>query len=462
MSRFVLVFFVAGLLLAAAIGFAPSTAGDKPTSVKQFGATGDGETDDTAAIQKAVDSGIGEIRFPKGTYRITRTITVDLDSTEATSLCGEGTATVLMTGEGPAFHFIGTHDGTASPATVKPEVWQRQRAPMVDGLEIVGAHPQASGVEANGTMQMTITRTVVREARHGIHLTGRNRNVIISNCHLYDNCGVGVFLDRLNLHQVNLTGCHISYNDGGGVVLRESEIRNLHIGTCDIEGNMGDADSSPTANVWLDATGSSIGEVAITGCTIQHTHGAPDSANIRIDASSTKRPFTEELRHGNFTIADNVLSDVQVNIEVKNARAVTITGNTIWKGYRTNLLVEGCRNVVLANNVFDRNPRYHYGDGPDADLGIIFRDTTDSTLSGNHIYGVGDIPAAVLLQRCRRMNIVGCTIGNYGRCGLHLDEVHDSRVSDCLIYHDAPNAQERIPLKVDGGKGNQIVDNLLQ
>jgi polygalacturonase len=31
--------------------------------LRDFGVAGDGATDDTAAIQKAVDSGLGEIRF---------------------------------------------------------------------------------------------------------------------------------------------------------------------------------------------------------------------------------------------------------------------------------------------------------------------------------------------------------------------------------------------------------------
>ena len=39
-------------------------------NVKDFGATGDGTTDDTVAIQLALDSGAGTIVFPDGTYLV--------------------------------------------------------------------------------------------------------------------------------------------------------------------------------------------------------------------------------------------------------------------------------------------------------------------------------------------------------------------------------------------------------
>ena len=51
-------------------------------NVKHHGATGDGSTDDTAAIKSAVavfSSGNGEIYFPAGTYKVTSTITIDQD-----------------------------------------------------------------------------------------------------------------------------------------------------------------------------------------------------------------------------------------------------------------------------------------------------------------------------------------------------------------------------------------------
>jgi hypothetical protein len=460
---------VSALCVVALIAFIISSAapqipnrppGDGHETLKDFGATGNGQADDTLAIQRAVDAGIGSLRFEKGIYRITKPIEIDLEKVGYTSIQGDGTAQILMAGPGPAFRFVGTHAGTAAPSSVKPDVWDRQRSPFVDGIEIVGGHPEACGIEAKRTMQLTLTRVVVREALHGIHLAGRNRNVMLSECHIYNNKGIGVYLDRLNLHQINIANCHISYNRGGGVVSRESEIRNLQIGTSDIEGNMGGESSEPTANVLLDSTGSSIGEVAIVGCTIQHAHGSPGSANIRILGESLKVPFTEELRHGNITIADNVLSDVQVNIDLRNTRGVTITGNTLWKGFSQNLLVEGCQNIIVANNVFDRNPRYHYGDGGDAKLGLVFINSSDCTISGNHLHGLGNQPAAILLRRCQRMNITGCSILNFGPCGLWLDEVTGSRVSDCLIQTDAP-AEGSVSVRATKSLRNLIVDNLL-
>ena len=59
-----------------------------------------------------------------------------------------------------------------------------------------------------------------------------------------------------------------------------------------------------TANVFIDATGGSIGEIAITGCTIQHTHNAPDSANIRTIGQGLPRPYAkDELRGGIYGLA---------------------------------------------------------------------------------------------------------------------------------------------------------------
>ncbi|QEG00309.1 Pectate lyase superfamily protein [Stieleria maiorica] len=410
------------------------------------GLVGDGVADDTAAIQAAVDAKTGLIEFGRGVYRLTKPITIDLDRVGWTSLRGDGVAQFKMEAAGPAFRFIGTHDGTASPRTVKPNVWDRQRTPMVDGIEILGGHPDACGIEANGTMQLTLTRVVVRKAKHAIHLIGRNRNVTLSECHLYENNGIGVYLDRLNLHQINIANCHISYNAGGGIVSRGSEIRNLQIGTCDIEGNMGDASSQPTANVLLDSTDTSVGEVAIVGCTIQHTHDAPGSANIRINGWSDRRPFTDERRTGNITIADNVLSDVQTNLDITAVRGITISGNTMWKGYAANAIMRDCKQVVMTGNLYDRNPRYHYGDGGKAKLGVIIEDCRDVTINGDHYGGeVIEHPAALQLRRCDGVNIHGCSFSAVSQAGIRVDGVQFGLIANCLftaITGDAVDVQQ--------------------
>jgi hypothetical protein len=294
---------------------------------------------------------------------------------------------------------VGTHGGTAAPKSFKPETWA-QRTPVVQGLEIIGAHAEADGIEATGTMQLTLSRLTIRECRHAIHLTERNRNVIVSECHLYRNRGVGLFLDRVNLHQTNVIGCHISYNLGGGIVAIGGEVRNLHIGTCDIEANH-DEKGPPSANILLDSTGGSIAEVAITGCTIQHTHKAPGAANIRIlgagtDPSLLRREGRATTREGHVTIVGNVFSDVMVNIELRQARGVTISANTFWEGFEHDLLVEDSMNVVVTGNNFDRNPRYLVNGFNLAEQnGVVFRRTDDSAFTGNIVSGVRRHPAAV-------------------------------------------------------------------
>jgi len=428
----------------------------------RYGAAGDGKADDTDALQRAVDSGVGDIRLPKGTYRITRPIVIDLDKVGHTSIHGGGVAKIVMAGPGPALKLVGTHKGTASPKSFQDNVWQRQSTPMIDALEIVGEHPEACGVEASGTMQLTITRLVVREALHGVHLTQRNRNVILSECHLYHNRGIGVFLDQLNLHQVNIANCHISYNTGGGIVVRESEIRNLQIACCDIEANTGEAGDAPSANILFDTSVGSIREGAIIGCTIQHSPTpvgaarpalAPKgSANIRFIGTSREKPH----KVGNLAISDNLMSDVEINIHMVHARGVTISGNSIHRAFAANLLLEDCSNIVLGSNLFDRNPDY----GFDSPSGLVFRDCQDCTLTGLHINGVLGSPGGLVVESCRRFNITNCTIVDCDNCGLLLKDVFHSRVSDCLIRDDRPDAVS-VPLEVIDGGGNMIVDNLL-
>lgn len=333
--------------------------------------------------------------------------------------------------------------------------------PLIDGIGITSTHSEADGIEAVGTMQLTITRTHIRRCRHGIRLVGNNRNVVITDCHIYENSGVGVYYDDVNLHQSNITSSHISYNGGGGIVSRAGNVRNIHITGCDIESNMS-PDQPPTANVLIDCRNGSAGtaEVAITGCTIQHNHDAKSSANVRILGRSNPTQRQTLIREGNVTITGNVFSDVHVNVHLQDCRGVTMTGNTFWMGYQHNLLVEHCSNVVIGANNLDRNPRYDYGDTAAANNSIVIRDCQDCTIHGLHVSSVWRDPAAVTIQRCHRMNISHCTILDCDNVGLLLDELTDSRVHGCLIRDDRTGATST-PIRINGGANNVIDEDLL-
>ncbi|MCP5559517.1 MAG: right-handed parallel beta-helix repeat-containing protein [Verrucomicrobiaceae bacterium] len=430
------------------------------------GVVGDGKADDTEAIQKLVDSGAGVVRLPRGVYRLTKPVVIDLAKTGFTSICGDGVARLVMEGGGPALHFIGTHGGTADPNSVKPEIWEKQRMPMVDGIEIVGGHPEADGIEATGTMKLTITRTLVRLARHGIHLTTRNRNVIISDCHLYDNTGAGVFYDNVDLHQSNITGCHISYNAGGGVVSRGGGVRNLQINGCDIEGNMA-PDAPPSANVLIDSTGGLAGstaEVTIIGCTLQHNSKSPGSANILFIGKGEERfssPNGEPVKWGHLTIANNVISDVMINIHLQSARNVTLTGNSIALGFEHDLIIEDCTAVTATGNVFDRNPRYARSDAAKANSGIVIRGSQDVVFSANQIDGVLRQPAAVQILDCTDINVSGCTIVDCDGPGLLLKNVRDSLITGCLIRDRRPDRQPAPSIRNEGGSDIEFSGNKL-
>ena len=161
----------------------------------------------------------------------------------------------------------------------------------------------------------------------------RNRNVVVSDVHLYENSGVGLFLDDVNLHQINVSNSHISYNRQGGIVVIDGNVRNLQITGCDIEGNMpADDTQTEAANILLHVAGSpddkskSIAEVAITGCTIQHSSNyggkdfdsiAPGGANIRIYGK-------EMWPIDSVTISGNVVSDTSLLVDIKDATDITL------------------------------------------------------------------------------------------------------------------------------------------
>jgi hypothetical protein len=240
-------------------------------------------------------------------------------------------------------------------------------------------------------------------------------------------------------------------------------VRNLHVGTCDIEANH-DENGPPSANIFLDSKGGSIAEVTITGCTIQHTHKAPGSANIRIhgagsDPSLLRREGREHTREGHVTIVGNVFSDAQVNLEIRQARGVTVSANTFWEGFAHDLVVEDSRNIVVTGNNFDRNPRYLVnGNGLAEKNGVLLRRVADSAFSGNVVAGVHGQEAAVDVEDGTRLRITDNSILDSDGHALRLTRLSRSIVTGNLLRDDRPADRRSLaaPLLVREGEENRI------
>jgi hypothetical protein len=402
-------------------------------------------------FQRTLTAGKGRLVIPAGVHLFKAPLVVDLATLGSVSIRSDGPVTIRMAGPGPAFRFVGTHEGTADPGSFKSESW-RQRMPLLEGIEIVGAHAEADGIELTGTMQAILSRVSVRKARHGIRLVKRNRNVIISDCHLYENSGIGLYLDDVNLHQINVSNSHISYNRQGGIVVRDGQVRNLHITGCDIEANMpGDDTPTKAANVLIDQSTSgrktSIAEVAITGCTIQHSahwgvsKRAPGGANIRILGHAEHRPNM-------ITITGNVLSDTTTHVHLNQVMDVTLTGNTFFTTEPTDLLIEKSTRVNVSANVF--NPRE-----PTSVGGIVVRDSSHCLLLGLTIHKFRGKEASVLLERCFASRVAQCLISDALR-GIKLTNCEYCVVSDCTLT----GLPEGVDPVTATGKGNVIRDIL--
>ena len=430
------------------------------SNVRDFGAKGDGITDDTKAIEDALAKGDGTLQFPKGDYLITHTIDVKLGDSGRISIDGSGgTAKILMDSAGPAFHITGTHRGSADPKTFEPRVWTHERMPTISNLEIEGKHPQADGFLLTGTMQATFEGVLLRKLNHAIHIRDRARNVLISHCHMHDNRGAGIFLDHVDLHQIIVTASHISYCKRGGIKIIGSQIRNLQITGNDIEYNF-DENADRSADIWIDTSdgSSTVREGTISGNTIQ-AKSSPGGANILMIGHSSQT----NNKVGMFTIVGNLIGTQENNIHLIAARGVVISGNAIYNGFNRNLLVEHAQNIVVGSNSFDHNLDY----GPSRCTGIQFINSADCIMSGTTLHeskGIQDEEdnrqGLLEIIRCARFTINGCQILDGYPGAIYVSDSDDISITGCTLLERRKEKETISTVRWNGtGTGNLLSNN---
>lgn len=455
-----------------------------------FGAVGNGVADDTAALQHTIDSGDGVLRLNKGTYRITKPLVLDLTKTGFGAVRGEaGTSRILMAGVGPAIRVIGDHQGTASPSSVQAHTWDKERFPTINGIEIVGEHPDSVGIELRKTMKCVISQVLVRRCRIGVHLIERNRDFLLTDSHLYDNHEIGLYFDRCNLHQIIVQGCHISWNKLAGIKSLGGDVHNLQIVGNDIEYNnatAGGASGQPKtggltpprspeaekhpggSEIWFDATDGVISEVTISGNTIQATVQT-GGANIRIvgvdverpqraDAPKTQKVDTAHL----INITGNVLGSQWRAVELRNVSRVTITSNTIYDSADLSVFAAKSAGIVVSANAFV----WRGNDSEPPKDGLRFEDCDNVLLSGlatqRFCAGSAERGAAVTFVRCSDCGISDCQILDPLHRGLELEDCVRCRVANNTIVDRRASPSMKHAIRVLGqSRDNLIANNII-
>jgi len=219
-------------------------------NVKDFGAVGDGASDDTAAIQAAISttaSGARRVYFPKGVYRTTSTITINADGV---FLFGEGC------GAAGSVPIAGATDGTTirtGPRTGPTRIFadftngpviriRRSGCAILDMTIDASDERKAAALSTNygiwvegldGTTELT-QRTYLRGVRvtnqpsHGIVFCNNIAASTIDFCSMDNNAGHGLcvvggeFHSRVDLTrpgQIDILNCRSTRNGGHGILV---------------------------------------------------------------------------------------------------------------------------------------------------------------------------------------------------------------------------------------------------
>jgi len=415
-------------------------------NVMAYGATGDGETDDAANIQKAIDAvetaGGGIVWFPSGTYVLGAALTVTGDDI---TLIGVSHDTILQSDDSTEINIIEGAD--ISDFTVMNMTLDGNAS----GTSDAGGDNTQNGIriinDAAAESNILIHNVVAEDLYgHGFRIEGSEdyatTNVRIIGCNMdtIDDRGVRTkFCGR-----VRVGGCNI--NDSRGAVFLDMCHDSISVVDCNIV-NVGDLQAGVMIRGY-GPTSTGSGTSTIMGCndvTIAYNRlwddgdagmGINTSAHIShqtivgnivrgtwtYDGITANQGFCSV--NGNLdyntgtgnayaTIAGNTVEGVaQYGISGRSGKYITITGNTIKGTSYAGIYIGGrdSNNIVVTGNLCHTNTYY----------GIYINDCNDAVVTGNSclynaigIYGISCVG---------RVTIAGNHLANNSNYGLWLTD----------------------------------------
>jgi len=245
------------------VGYTPAGSGAVATnvqtklreivSVKDYGATGDGTTDDTAAIQTALTVNAGnKIYFPTGTYKVTNTLTI---STGTSIEFNGNNAVINYTGsnaclQGASVKYI---------SLIRPNINLTSANSSAIGIQFLGGwfikidHPIITGVTGQtginivssntgalgwGSYMIEIFQSYLNGMTYGIK-TSQQTSDTVSNTHIsvYDGWG-NTTIYPLYFRNVNTFNVYGFTPEGctDGINLASCSSGLIHLGEADYSG----------------------------------------------------------------------------------------------------------------------------------------------------------------------------------------------------------------------------------
>lgn len=139
--------------------------------VKRYGAVGDGLTNDTAAIQAAINAAAasgGDVVFPPGSYKTASALVVK----SGVSLRGFGNVSKIV---GSADHDIINDSATPATDLTISDLY----------LEVAGSSTAGSGIELTACQRVTIRNVEVYNAWDSIDVLTGSSDVVVTSCYVH-------------------------------------------------------------------------------------------------------------------------------------------------------------------------------------------------------------------------------------------------------------------------------------
>lgn len=316
-------------------------------NVKDFGAVGDGTTDDTAAIQAAITAvGAGRLYFPPGTYKITST----LNMARYLTIEGAGYKSSIIS-------YNGTGAGLKMASTINTSTGVYTRVCDIQ-IKCTNGSNAAGGYEDICGTYVNLDRCFITGFKYGV-VFDQTELADITSCVIDSNTTAQIWLadgnytpgassqytNRISVSKCQISGASTQYGilDDGGYThsFVDNNFNGLktHIRACGVHGikiDGGEYESANTTNIVfsnLDVAGGSHGQP--TNICVTHAVIVPTPGNYCIDIVSA----------GNITLIDNFYG---------NSSAAAVHGCA-----NTNSIFSSGNLMAGVNAMFDAKASYH-------------------------------------------------------------------------------------------------------